>query len=166
VLRRSSTVHDTAALERGTWLTHYVVDEGLINAALDVARDQTAAPQARVYALRTLIWQRSPGHSLTYEMLGVIPADTGRIAHTSSSYTGHYYTGRGYGGDPPYPWPVFGRLPSSDYLERTARALRSLQNSQGLPASVANAIAYALALPPDDELTTRLAQLRTGNVPR
>ena len=159
-------MRDTAELQRRTWLTHYVVDDNLIGAALDVAQDSTATPQSRVFAVRTLIWQRSPGHSLTYEMLAVQPVDTVRIARTVSSYTGHYYTGQGYGDDPPYPWPVVGRVPPMDYLDRTAQALRSsLQSPKRLPASVANAMAYALALPPDEELITRLAPLRAHEPP-
>ena len=165
-VRSSSPVRDTADLERRTWLTHYIVDDDLISAALDVVRDSTATPQSRVYAVRTLIWQRSPGHLLTYEMLAVLPVDSARIARTVSSYTGHYYTGRGYGGDPPYPWPVVGRVPPAGYLERTAQALRgSLQSSKRLPASVANAMAYALALPPDEELIMLLGPLRTDGPP-
>ena len=50
-----NSVSDTMDLDRRTWLTHYVIDGRIIAAALDVARNEDSSPEARMYALRTLI---------------------------------------------------------------------------------------------------------------
>jgi len=83
------------------------------------------------------------------------------------SYTGHYYCGMVAGSRSAF--PVLGELPDSSYSEELLRQLGELAPVTG-SATVANAIARALAFPPDPQLAkltrTRRAREMGGSVER
>lgn len=61
---RAST--DTIALDRLTRPALWLRDNSLFNAALEIGADRSATPQARVFAIRTLLWVMVPGGGVGY----------------------------------------------------------------------------------------------------
>ena len=157
------SLSDTVELERRTWLTHYVVDDRIIAAALAVAGAPTTSPEARIYALRTLTWQKAPGHPLTVWGLTDRPPPA-RGLSPSSSYTNHYYTDLGYGSGE-HPWPVLGKLPDEDYVARMDRFVNGIAVELH-DQRVANARAWFLWYDQDLQLTVLLDNARNMRAPR
>ena len=89
LLDTSRQVADTGELDHRTWLTQYVHDARILEAAVRVAADTTAAPAARVAAIRTLIWMKSPGMLLSMTMMFGTPRCIPPLC--VSTYEGHYY---------------------------------------------------------------------------
>ncbi|HEX8393736.1 MAG TPA: hypothetical protein VF665_15455 [Longimicrobium sp.] len=69
---RAST--DTALLDRLTFVTAWLRDGRVFTTALEIARDPAASAEARIFAIRTLIWTLNPGTGLNYASL-ITPAD-------------------------------------------------------------------------------------------
>jgi hypothetical protein len=57
---------DTVALERLTRPALWLRDNSLFDAALEIGADRSASPQARVFAMRTLLWLIVPGGGVGY----------------------------------------------------------------------------------------------------
>lgn len=55
-IRAHRAMTDTAALDRLTTPTRYIVDAGLFQAALDLLADASASEPARIFAVRSLLW--------------------------------------------------------------------------------------------------------------
>ena len=155
-------VADTLELDRRTWLTHYVVDNRIIDAALALVADEGNAPEARIYALRTLIWQKAPGQLVTTKALTARPPKATE-SQTSSSYTTHYYTGLGYGTGE-YPWPVLGMLPDENYIARMDSLVQGTTVASGSPR-VASIGAWLLWYSQDSELAALLQDARRREGP-
>ena len=157
-----NSVSDTMDLDRRTWLTHYVIDGRIIAAALDVARNEDSSPEARMYALRTLIWQKAPGHSLAIAGLTEkAPRPGGLPSHTS--YTSHYYTDLGYGTGE-HPWPVLGNIPDEDYVDEMNRAVSGIRIASD-DEPVVNAREWFLWYNQDAQLAELLEEARKGERP-
>ena len=68
-LSRARTSRDTAALARLTAPADRLRDGDLFTAAFELARDRAASPEARVFAIRVLMWAYLPGMELSYSHL-------------------------------------------------------------------------------------------------
>jgi hypothetical protein len=152
VLLSHRLTNDTTILESATSLAHYVHDASLFNAASRIAVDTGAAEWARVAALRMLLWTKAPGHHLTLQrMLG--PPECPPPSRCTSSYTGHYFCGCGYGTTPPF--PAFGApLPEGYRLAIDSPAVRLVRDTTA-PFVVRRASEIVLLQRPDVELGER-----------
>lgn len=65
-MRAARASADTVLLERLTRPTMWLRDGSSFQTALEIGADRTASPQARVFALRTLLWAMVPGGSVGY----------------------------------------------------------------------------------------------------
>jgi hypothetical protein len=74
-LRAARTRHDTVALNRLTEPADWLRDGSIFSAAMDVLRDRTASPVARVYATRVLMWAYVPGEEIRYGHLVDVDGD-------------------------------------------------------------------------------------------
>jgi len=156
-IRAMGPVADTVELERRTWLTHYIVDERIIAAGLDVVSNEANHPEARIYALRTLIWQKAAGQLLTIRALTEAAPRPGLLS-ISSSYTNHYYTDLGYGTGE-YPSPVLGLLPEEGYVDEMNRVVAETDPSP-LDERLSNARAWFLWYDQDRQLASLLDEAR------
>ena len=153
LLDTSRHVADTAELEHRTWLTQYVHDARILDAARRVAGDTTAQPMARMAAIRSLIWQKSPGHHLSFRMM-MINGQYCFPPGCKSTYEGHFYgpmvttdtTGA----------PVFARLPLDSYEIQIDSVLISITRQPGTDPLVRSAAKTALRFP----IAERLRELR------
>jgi hypothetical protein len=152
VLVSHRLTNDTSILEPATSLAHYLHDASLYEAASRIAVDTGAAEWARVAALRDLLWTKAPGHHLTLQrMLG--PPECPPPSRCTSSYTGHYFCGCGYGTTPPF--PAFGApLPEGYRLAIDSLAAR-LAHDAAAPVVVRRASEIVLLQRPDNELGER-----------
>jgi hypothetical protein len=141
---------DTAVLGRTTWLTQYVHDQRILDAAEWVATNPASAELARISALRVMIWQKAPGHGVGFRDLA--RGETVWLT-TRSSYTGHFYHGMIVGDT--MPWPVFARPMRPDYVKRIDSVARRLHADTTVPASVRRAAHLTWRFPPDRELKGR-----------
>jgi hypothetical protein len=72
--REARSSRDTALLDAITRPAIRLRDGGLFSAALEIAGDRGASPEARVYAIRTLMWAMYPGGAIHYaDLADVIP---------------------------------------------------------------------------------------------
>jgi hypothetical protein len=152
VLVSHRLTNDTSILEAATSLGHYLHDASLYLAASRIAADTGAAEWARVAALRDLLWTKAPGHHMTLEqMLG--PPACPRGHYCTSSYTGHYFCGCGYGTTPPF--PAYGApLPRGYRLAIHSLATR-LASDANAPLIVRQAAEIVVLQRPDGELGER-----------
>lgn len=152
LLRSVRTVSDTSALDDATWLTQYVHDAHILAAGLDVAVDSAAAPEARVAALRALLWSKAPGHLLPLRLMIVPPSCDPRSC--SSTFTGHFYGGGPVLGDTTR-WPVFGAPMPNDYATRIDSVAIVLERRPATPEPVRRAAQLVRGFPRDRELADR-----------
>ena len=152
VLRDSRTTTDTARLEAATWLTQYVHDAQLVSAGIDVATDGRATPEARVAALRTLLWSKAPGHFMPLQAMATGPSCDPRQCY--STYTGHFYGGGPVRGDT-IRWPVFGTPMPARYAASIDSAAAVAERTSGTPEIVRRAAAVVRQFPSDRELGGR-----------
>ena len=104
------------------------------------------------------MWQKAPGHLLSInELTGSRPSPG--MLRTYSSYTGHYYTDRGYGRGE-HPWPVVGKIPTEDYVAELDRMIRVASNMASGDERVMNAREWFLWFPQDSELQQLLDEWR------
>jgi hypothetical protein len=157
LLDTSRLVADTAELERRTWLTQYVHDARILDAALRLAADETAQPPARVAAMRTLIWMKSPGMFLTMTMMFGTPGCVPR--ECESSVEGHYY-GPYTRPDSTSGWPVFGQPAATGYAARIDSVVRAIVEDPATPANVRSAAQLVVRFPMAERLM-RLIEART-----
>jgi hypothetical protein len=68
-LREARASRDTGHLNRLTAPADWLRDGGVYSAAYEVLRDRTASPEARVFAIRVLMWAYLPGMELNYSHL-------------------------------------------------------------------------------------------------
>lgn len=145
LLDSSRHVRDTSEMERRTRLTQYVHDSRLLAAAMNVASDADATVDARLAAIRTMIWSKSPGNHLTMSMMRTTPRC---MPPCHSSYEGHFYGPSPYQGPEPdtTTWPVSGAPMRAGYvvaIDSMFTALVLTDTSE----SVRNAAAIGLRFP-------------------
>jgi hypothetical protein len=154
VMDSSRQVSDTGELHRRTWPTQYVHDSLILAAAMNVASDGGATVPARLAALRTLIWQKTPGHMLTMAMMmttpGCIPSSC------ASTYEGHFYGPSWLQGPTrdTTSWPVFGAIMPTGYADRIDSLLTTL-GASGSDSTLRRAAGVALRFPPARRLNGR-----------
>lgn len=68
-IRATRASRDTASLSRLTAPADWLRDGAVYSAAYDVVSDRTATPEARVFAIRVLLWAALPGMELRYAHL-------------------------------------------------------------------------------------------------
>lgn len=68
-LREARTSRDKGELNRLTAPADWLRDGAVYSAADEVLRDRTASPEARVFAIRVLVWAYLPGLELDYSHL-------------------------------------------------------------------------------------------------
>lgn len=152
-LRASS---DTAQLERATGLGHELHDETLWRAALALAGDRGAAPVARIFAFRELVWTMAPAHRVSFrdmldESVGAI------IRRGGGSNIIHYYSGY-FQGD--LARPAVGVLPPADFVEQTGTLCRRVAADEREAEIVRRAARITCSWKPDAQLLA----LRTRHV--
>lgn len=150
-LRTSS---DTAAIAWVADLVRYVHDDRLYRMSLDIALDRSASAEARVFAFRSLVWSKAPGHSLRYSSMQMDPREAkcgaGSLGLCTSSATSHFY--RGYvRGD--LRWPALGRALPTDYLRRIQEVCEGVVMDESEPVSVRQAARHACWWEQDPELS-------------
>lgn len=150
----SRQVRDTDELQRRTWLTQYVHDARILAAATSVARDADAAVEARLAAIRTMIWSKTPGQLLTLSMMQTNPGCD--PARCYSTYEGHFYGPSPARGPQPdtTSWPVMGTAMRSGYAAATDSVFTALI-ANDTSASVRNAAAIGVRFPPAQQLRGR-----------
>jgi hypothetical protein len=68
-LLANRTTTNVSTLNSITSPTRQLLDAAVFQAALEVAGDRSAAPEARVFAMRTLAWSVRPGRDIEYAHL-------------------------------------------------------------------------------------------------
>ena len=68
-IREHRTSRDTAWLGELTSPAIQLRDGAVFAVSAQIARDRSASPEARVFAIRTLIWSLRPGYGITYDDL-------------------------------------------------------------------------------------------------
>jgi hypothetical protein len=68
-LREARTSRDTAELNRLTTPADWLRDGALFSTARELLADETASPEARVFAVRVLMWAYVPGMEIDYQNL-------------------------------------------------------------------------------------------------
>jgi hypothetical protein len=133
-IRDTRASRDTTVLKRVTAPADWLRDGNVYSAASEVLRDRTASPEARVFAIRVLMWAALPGMELDYSHLVDTDADGSR----SCGGLGPSLHGEMVRGMP---------LPSG--WEESGRALgRSVARDPSEPAPVREAArCLALAIP-------------------
>lgn len=152
LLDTTRQVADTGILEARTRLTQYVHDQRILEVAMSVAKDSQATVPARLAAIRSLIWTKSPGHMLPIEKMYSV--STCFPPTCRSSYEGHFYGPGMVAIDPPTPWPVFGKPMHAQYVMRIDAALQELAALRA-PVEVQRAAAFALRFPAAPQLNGR-----------
>jgi hypothetical protein len=152
VLLNSRTIADTGQLEARTWLTHYLHDARLLAAGAEVATDSLATPEARLAALRILLWSKAPGHLVPMRTMVERPGCDPRRCR--STYTGHFYGGGPIAGDTTS-WPVFGTPMPAQYVTKIDSIARLVEIAPGTPMVVQRAARVVRQFPPDPELKGR-----------
>jgi hypothetical protein len=74
-LRAARTSRDTSQLNLLTAPTDWLRDGRIFSAAAEVLQDRTAAPTARVYAARVLMWAYVPGQEIRFGHLVDVDGD-------------------------------------------------------------------------------------------
>jgi hypothetical protein len=118
---------DTTLLKRLTAPTDWLVDGRIVATALSIFQDRGASPQARVYAVRTLIWSLAPGDEIEYGHL----VDVDRNGVWSCGGRGASFHGQVTQGDRlPRGWPA-----------RVDAVARAIHGDSSEPPSVRQAAA-------------------------
>jgi hypothetical protein len=101
-------------IEETVVVMRYIHDVRIMEEALDLAVDTTAAEPARIAALLTMLWTKAPGHRLSVHDMVVAPTCVPPAC--ASTATMHFYNGGPFaGGDK---WPVIGVAPVEGYVAR------------------------------------------------
>jgi hypothetical protein len=145
LLDTSRTLSDTSELEHRTWLSQYVHDGEILRTALAVAGDGSAHQAARVAALRTLIWMKSPGHHITLHQMTSMPSCPPE--RCTSTYEGHFYGGGPMLGDTTT-WPVYGTPMPPRYPLLIDSLAHALIAEPRAPQVVRQAAALVVRYPP------------------
>ena len=146
------TTTDTARLEEATWLTQYVHDAHLVSAAIDVATDNLATSEARIAAIRVLLWSKAPGHLMPLRAMLSGPSCDPRMCF--STYTGHFFGGGPVAGDT-IRWPVFGAPMPPRYAATIDSVALATERASAAPDIVRRAAGIVRQFPSDRELTDR-----------
>jgi hypothetical protein len=152
VVQETRSVADTGRLEAATWLAQYVHDARILAAGIAVATDSGAAPEARVAALRVLLWAKAPGHLVPLHAM--VSGPPCRPPRCVSSYTGHFYRAGPIAGDTTT-WPVFGTPMPPAYVAQIDSVASLIEGSSTAPPIVRQAARVTRAFPPDRELEGR-----------
>lgn len=142
---------DTTALERATWLGHYLHDGALYAQAVAVAGDTGAAVWARVAAFRLLTWAKAPSQLRT-SLRSMLAPPTCAVGCVSS-YTGHYYHGM-MRGDPGR-WPAVGAPLPPGYAAAIDALCARVAADPAVPDEVRRAARHTADVPVDEELGGR-----------
>jgi len=88
-MRESRLSSDTAHLNALTWPAIRLRDGEIFQAAMQIAADRGASTQARVFAIRTLMWSMYPGGGLEYADLADLVQGRPRncFGHGPSTHT-------------------------------------------------------------------------------
>lgn len=132
LMRRNRASADTALLNEITRPAFRLRDGQVFTAAHEIAEDRSASPQARVFAVRTLIWSISPGRWYRYSDL----ADdaSGRTDCIGDLYTDFEYTE--------------GAALPPDYLQRVLELAERLMKIEEESQAVKNAAICARVVHP------------------
>ncbi len=152
LLDTSRAVSDTAEMEHRTWLTRYVHDAAILETALAVACDGDAHFVARIAALRTLIWMKSPGQLISLTQM--VSAPTCPPKRCSSSSEGHFYRGGPMLGDT-ITWPVYGTPMPAMYPHLIDSIAAAVTQDVHAPQLVRHAAALVARYPPSAHLRGR-----------
>jgi hypothetical protein len=148
-LESTRLVSDSGQLEAATWLTQYVHDARILSSGIAVAADTAATPEARVAALRVLLWAKAPGHLVSLQAMSSGPQCIPPMCR--SSYTGHFYNGGPTMVDTVV-WPVVGIPMPPGYTSRIDSVAREIASSPSTPGLVRAAARVVIDFPPDREL--------------
>jgi hypothetical protein len=152
LLRDSRVVTDSARLEEATWLTQYVHDAHLVAAGVEVSADSQATPEARVAALRVLLWSKAPGHHVSLRT--IIDGPVCIPPRCRSTFTSHFYRGGPVRGDTTT-WPVFGMPMPRTYVGTIDSVASFIEASPNAPVMVQRAARTVNRFPPDPEMMGR-----------
>ena len=129
VLLSLRTTRDTAVLNRYFAPTRLLRDRRIFEAATRMATDPGAATEARVFAIRTLVWALNPGYFLHYGDL----AGGARRRNCTGSFGTHVDLSKGE------PLPA-------DYAQEVRRVGIALNADPSVPAEVRSAAVCARLL--------------------
>lgn len=125
---------DTVLLKRLTAPTDWLIDGRIVETALAILQDPGASPQARVFAVRPLIWSLTPGGELEYGHLVDVDGDGRR----SCGGAGPSFHGRVTAGEPmPLGW-----------VERLRRVGQAVHEDATVPTVVRQAVGCLMLTPP------------------
>ena len=146
---------DVGSLDDATYLTQYVHDASVFDAAIHVASDRQASDQARVFALRALLWAKAPGHLMPFQSM----IDGPRCAppRCSSTYTGHFHGPGPFAGDT-VSWPVWGQPMPSDFVQVIDEIARRLADDRRNSGAVRAAARTVLMYPQDRQMADKLGR--------
>lgn len=140
-------------LDDVTFLTQYVHDRHIVDAAVEVAQADSASTEARIAALRALVWAKAPGHPIPLRTMASGPPCVPRSCF--STYTGHYYGPGPIAGDT-MQWPVLGEQTADDYVQRIDSVAAALVDDATVPSDVRAAPRTVLRFPQDRQLAEML----------
>ncbi len=151
-LRESRAMTNLDQLDVRTRSMQYLHDAQLLAAGIEVATDTLAAPEARVAALRVMLWTKAPGHAVT--MRDMIGSDGCGSRACLSSYTNHFF-GRGpFAGDTTSSL-TFGEPMSPGYVAQIDSVAQLVAIFRSNPDIVQRAARVVLRYPTDDQLGGR-----------
>lgn len=125
---------DTVLLKRLTAPTDWLIDGRIVETAVAILLDPGASPQARVFAVRPLIWSLTPGGQLEYGHLVDLDGDGRR----SCGGTGPSFHGSVTSGEP---------LPAG-WVERLRGVAQAIRDNPYEPLAVRQAVGCLLLTPP------------------
>lgn len=91
-LRSLRSTRDTSILDQYFGPTRVLRDRKLLDFSTELATDERAAPEARVFAIRTLIWFLNPGLFFGYSELA---GDEQGRTNCAGSFTTHVHLSKG-----------------------------------------------------------------------
>lgn len=125
---------DTAKLDDYMTTADNWADAGILNAAIQLANNASATPQARVYAVRHLITRLQPLHLFTYAGLAM-STDTTTLADGTRVWSNGCMGSIGSERS----GTIVGSPLPADYEARIRATLATLAASQSAPAALRNA---------------------------
>lgn len=134
-LKEAQSSTDTALLNAITRPAIQLRDGDVYTAALDVAGNRGATIQARVFAIRTLMWAMYPGGSLDYDDLADLVQGRTRSCFGAGPSTHTFVTH----GETPLP---------ADYVDRAKMLAQRINTDAGEPREVRRAAACLYLLQP------------------
>ncbi len=130
----------------------YLHDAQLLAAGIDVAMDTLAAPEARIAALRVMLWSRAPGHRVS--LRDMYDGDACGSRPCGSSYTSHFY-GHGPFANDTASSLTFGEPMPQGYVERIDSVAQRIADRSGTPDMVLRATRVVRRYPTDRQLRGR-----------